>query len=1451
MLVLVLAMLGLLALVGVTFATYAAQSKISNKGFMLSLFQPQAEELIDFGLAQLITDTNDMRSVIRGHSLARDMFGNDATGNALLGVSPTTGLAFSITNVTQPNPIGQPTVFDLTTNIQSNDSAFFGYGFSRWIMQVSYTGNLTGNPNAYSGANTDFGTGAITQSFEVLADSGYNPGSIAGRVLRVNIPASDQNAELVNQTVRIQTTAGGAQPQPQITQLPGFYIKNAIVTNQPLGANSFTLDGRQLHAFNGTGMGQSINTTTGLPASYYPNFRYTGGVPALGQPGLKVPPLTGPNSVGMDEDYDACDLENWFLAIQSADGQVMIPSFHRPAIIRVDGNNNVNDWLRLNQSNPNGGSLFADSAARILRPCQADGHDSATFKDLVPDTNTGKIPYDVDNDGDGTPDSVWLDLGYPARRDASGRLFKPLFAFMVIGLNGRIPLNTAGNLAAQVAGYKPNDPNWVNDFGTSAPASVFGGQGTAVHLGNSISEVDPTYALQNALDRGSIVPGIDGVAAFDQPQFGYIYNMGQNTQLANNTQVDNAGVDVRLTQLRALLAGTRAPDTTFRTNGENNAVLYSTSHTLEQQSLPLPNGMVDLGDFANPLNTFGTVSLDPGTGLPYVVRSSTAIPGRWGEAQSIPGSPFINPANPTAASGSGPAFVNVLGVNYANPVRAGYSINIRDILSGLPPDAADDNFNTYDPYPMRSVQETVGGVGGTTVTINGGEVGDADYYDAAGALLFPAERMRRWVTPADINGTGRVYTWNSSPTSVVNRGGDALGRVEFNSYFRPPGSPGVISTGYTYNEATGALTSVNGTNLGGIYFPQASAVATGNNNTNYYGSGPNPSPAGIVPTATTPYPYLPDLTSNPLHSLEAGRLPNQNYMGNGATIQNMGGSPAGVTNPGFPGTTPQYLNVDTTNGNVPNALPSYDYYINSQFHSDGLNDADEMDHYNPNPLYDSQFGPGDLEWLYRLQDVDGATLSSRLSQLAPASLTNGYDGARRRRLFALDTWDLNNFAWTNDNPVQPTFVLNTATGNLTQVLAPVFPTNHRFTAGTNAGFQSAAAGGTAGLGLAGVPGLLTPGLAQRDNKINLNYPLPVSNDPNESVRQKWINDTYQLLKSILPPLAVDTPEELAQLSQYVINIVDFRDTDSTMTHWQNPDVAIFGIPAVATTGVAVPVPTTAVTLVFSSTNPTLPLLDQWGMEYNPVAINEVLAYSFLYNTTGAGTGTRANRFFIELVNTQTAPEISAATAAGFNPGVSLGGFVYNTPSAGGVIDPYPGAPWDIIFTGDDPYSRPDPYRGQLVPYANLYAVTPLSQSTFSPPTGGIPTTNPNNPVNPPTGTPPGTTTDGYDVVLQPLGYNASTGTVNGTGIPAPLPVGTTLATGGTAPLPIDYFYVIGNAGPSTSTTTGGTTTTTSYEAGSPAPGNYWPNGGMLGTGTQATATTYNVPNTTTPAIRNC
>ena len=107
-----------------------------------------------------------------------------------------------------------------------------------------------------------------------------------------------------------------------------------------------------------------------------------------------------------------------------------------------------------------------------------------------------------------------------------------------------------------------------------------------------------------------------------------------------------------------------------------------------------------------------------------------------------------------------------------------------------------------------------------------------------------------------------------------------------------------------------------------------------------------------------------------------------------------------------------------------------------------------MNFYSPNPLLDSPFQANDLEWLYRQQDVDGATLSSRLSQLAPVSFTNGMDGARRRRLYSLDSWDLNNFAWTTDNP-SGAFPTNPVTGNIT-LFRPgraVFNTNSQ-----NAGF---------------------------------------------------------------------------------------------------------------------------------------------------------------------------------------------------------------------------------------------------------------------------------------------------------------------------------------------------------------------------------------------------------------
>jgi len=1207
-LVLILGVLALMAVIGVAFATFSGQSRISARNFAQSVNQPQRDELMDYALSQLICDTPDIRSSIRGHSLARDMYGNDANFNGYLAyrpdgafMAPNNDPYFYITYVTAAGG----TLYTLQTNIPAGDSAFYGYSFTRWTLRVTYNGTLANG-----------GTYVVAQTLEVLVDTSAN----GFRAFTVNIAPTDAATTLVSSEVSSTNVTTRYN-----TQLPGTYLVQAATNNTYLGATCpFILDGRWLHAFNGPGM--TINAVHG-------NFRYNG---------------QQPNAVGMDEDYDAVDLENWFLAMQSADGSVIIPSFHRPAAIRYDPNGVagtvVNDWQ----------SSTPDSMARILRPRQFDGNDPNTFPDLVPNA-TGGITYDVDNDGDGFTDSVWVDLGYPARRNAQGQLYKPLFAFMVIGLNGRIPLNTAGNLA--------------------------GGRGTnpsthAAHLGNSVSEVDPTYGLQNAFQPLTTDPGF----AYTTP----VYATPPNTSYypAQDSQVDSGGIDVRLTQLRNLLAGTRPqtnpgvpgltpgqPDPTGQTNGDNNLVV------MNGYPYFMPNGIADTGDVDGYGNSRPTA----------VFRLTPAVAGRWGEAQSVPGYPKITNPNPP------PPLANLVVPTYSNPIRAGYSEDIGDLLAGTARDAADDNLNSFDPYPPVSATDN-----------RLGEVGDLDFLDPAGAFLLPVERMRRFVTPADINGTGRIVQHDGvDQRPGPDLGPDQWGRVEYSSYFRPPGLPGQVPP----TPAGGPLTT-------GVTFPWTSGE-------NY--------PTTTVSNITPPAPVTSSVynNNNPLHGFEAQRFPNLNY----------GDS---LSNPQRAGGVPFDLGALAGNTLLPGTLPTYDAQANGKVQSDGLNEADEMNLYQPNAQLDSPFGYGDLEWLYRQQDVDGASLTSRLAQLAPISFTNSVDGQRRRRLYALDSWEMNNFAWTNDNPLAlwplGPYPPATAPPVPLQSTLPGFyhpyALNSRFSfndtpppSPQNASFYQ--------LGLNQVPSnsvFPAPTVVHRDKKINLNYPLPVSNDPNEAVRVKWITDTYNTLKAILPPLSVDSAEELAQLSQYVINIIDFRDPDATMTHWLNPDV--FLRPGTAGTS-------PFLVLAKNKATGDIPL-DQYGMEYNPIAINEVLAYSFQSTS-------RANRFFIELVNTLTSPELGPGTNGG-GPGPGLGtptnnasvldlaGFQSNpTPPLPSppLTTPWDGGCWDLVFTNDDPMSRPDPVEGQLQPGGTFWSLIPLVSGTGTTAPIATPYVNPATPAGDP------------------------------------------------------------------------------------------------------------------------
>ena len=156
------------------------------------------------------------------------------------------------------------------------------------------------------------------------------------------------------------------------------------------------------------------------------------------------------------------------------------------------------------------------------------------------------------------------------------------------------------------------------------------------------------------------------------------------------------------------------------------------------------------------------------------------------------------------------------------------------------------------------------------------------------------------------------------------------------------------------------------------------------------------------------------------------------------------------------------------------------------------------------------------------------------------------------------------------------------------------------------------------------------------------------------------------------------------------------------------------------------------------------------MEYNPIAINEALAYSFQ-----SAANTQTNRFFVELVNTLT------QTAIGV---VNANGGTINPPDVS-TLD-LSLANYDMVMTADDPVSRPDPFTGQLLPIssANYYGQIPFNQATST--------------------TTPLFTVAG-DVQLTPL---YAIGAINNP--PTDTPPGTDFPTN--PPYPTSYFYVIGN-----------------------------------------------------------
>ena len=158
---------------------------------------------------------------------------------------------------------------------------------------------------------------------------------------------------------------------------------------------------------------------------YFINYTYFASVPKdqrfLRDPerlGARLDPTAprGPFTGGADVPYTYPDLNNLFLAAVKADGTVLMPSFHRPWLF---GSNDPAE-------NPNWTNEIGKYL--LLRPRPID---------MGPG-----FPYPEDPGGDiknlictpGGNDSYWLDLDAPVMTAGDGRLYKPLFAPLILDL---------------------------------------------------------------------------------------------------------------------------------------------------------------------------------------------------------------------------------------------------------------------------------------------------------------------------------------------------------------------------------------------------------------------------------------------------------------------------------------------------------------------------------------------------------------------------------------------------------------------------------------------------------------------------------------------------------------------------------------------------------------------------------------------------------------------------------------------------------------------------------------------------------------------------------------------------------------------------------------------------------------------------------------------------------
>ncbi len=164
-----------------------------------------------------------------------------------------------------------------------------------------------------------------------------------------------------------------------------------------------------------------------------------------------------------------------------------------------------------------------------------------------------KGPYDVDNMGSGTADSIWIDPGFPVMTARDGRTYKVLVAPLIIDLDGRVNINAQGS-------YAQLDPNYQ---GMSTGPLAGGAGGVALPPGMgwgpgdvNLQKVINSQELFNLFGMGSGNPTSQantsgGGNATTQGRHGYGVSPTSNRPLMNLKAYDAPPSDFRFPPLTA------------------------------------------------------------------------------------------------------------------------------------------------------------------------------------------------------------------------------------------------------------------------------------------------------------------------------------------------------------------------------------------------------------------------------------------------------------------------------------------------------------------------------------------------------------------------------------------------------------------------------------------------------------------------------------------------------------------------------------------------------------------------------------------------------------------------------------------------------------------------------------------------------------------------------------